>query len=128
MKYLVALFGFIATIGCSAMAQQDVTVDEFEKAMTSEGVQVLDVRTPQEIKEGKIKGAAEADWRDENVFQQAILKLDRTKPVYIYCKSGGRSASAAAWLNNEGFKEVYNVKGGITAWKAQGKPVVVENE
>ncbi len=128
MKYLIALFGFVALMGCSAMGQQDVTVEEFEKAMATGQVQVLDVRTPQEIKEGKIKGAAEADWRNENAFQQEILKLDRNKPVYIYCRSGGRSSSAAAWLSNEGFKEVFNVTGGLTEWKAKGKPVVTETE
>lgn len=128
MKYLLSLFAFVALIGCSSLAQNNVSVDDLETAMKSEGVQVLDVRTPGEISEGKIKGAAEADWQNEQVFQQEILKLDRSKPVYIYCRSGGRSASAAAWLTNEGFKEVYNVEGGITAWKKKGKPIVKENE
>ena len=43
--------------------------------------------------------------------------LDKEKPVYLYCRSGKRSASAAEKLKEAGFTEVYNLKGGILAWK-----------
>ena len=50
--------------------------------------------------------------------------LDKQKPVLVYCLSGGRSASAAELLSEKGFKEVYNLEGGILKWDAANKPLV----
>jgi thiol-disulfide isomerase/thioredoxin len=57
------------------------------------------------------------------IFEERIKYLDKNKPVYTYCLVGGRSAAAAARLREEGFKEVYNLQGGITAWKKAELPV-----
>lgn len=71
---------------------------EFKAAFEAdENAVVLDVRTPDEIAEGKIEGAIELNFFDDN-FQQEVLKLDANKSYYIYCRSGRRSANACAFL------------------------------
>lgn len=81
---------------------------------------LLDVRTPGEIAGGKIADeAVEMDFYEDN-FQEKLESLDKNKPVYVYCKAGGRSSSAAKMLIDKGFKEVYNINGGIGAWQASG--------
>lgn len=103
-----------------------VSVNDFEKAVQPGTVQVLDVRTPQEFATGYIKGAVNADWQNQNQFADAVKKLDKTAPVYLYCLSGVRSAKAADWLAANGFKEIINLDGGIKAWKAADKKVEIK--
>ncbi|WCL82519.1 rhodanese-like domain-containing protein [Saprospira sp. CCB-QB6] len=90
---------------------------EFKAAFEAdENAVVLDVRTPEEIAEGKIEGAIELNFFDDN-FQQEVLKLDANKSYYIYCRSGRRSASACAFLAQNGYAEVTNLDGGMMAWE-----------
>ena len=100
---------------------ENVNVEEFAKHM--EGAQLLDVRTPGEWNQGIIEGATMANIYDAN-FDAELAKLDKEKPVTVYCKSGGRSGQAMSKMNQLGFKEVYNLKGGIGAWKRADKPTV----
>ena len=61
---------------------------------------------------------------NDDDFASQVEKLDKTKPVFVYCKRGGRSASAAEILKEKGFTKVYNLDGGITAWIDEGQEVV----
>jgi phage shock protein E len=88
-----------------------------------EGAQLLDVRTPDEWNEGIIEGATMSNFYDEG-FEASISTLDKEKPVAVYCKSGGRSGKAMSLMNKLGFKEVYNLDGGIGAWNKASKPTV----
>lgn len=81
-------------------------------------VQLIDVRTPQEFGEGAIDGAINHNVHDAD-FQQQLEQYDKTKPILVYCKSGGRSAQAAETCENAGFKEIYDLSGGYTAWNKQ---------
>lgn len=83
---------------------------------------LLDVRTPGEYNDGHIKGALNIDWYSPD-FQNEVAKLDKNKPLFIYCKSGGRSRQAAQVLSSMGFKEIYDLQGGITSWKNDGMPL-----
>lgn len=83
---------------------------------------ILDVRTPQELAEGYISGAVNIDYSSSN-FKEDLNKLDKSKPVYVYCRSGRRSANAMSLLNNLGFTEVYNLNGGIISWAQAGLPI-----
>lgn len=96
--------------------------DDFEKNMTQKDVQLVDVRTAEEYNEGHIKNAQNIDFLGEN-FEEGIAKLDKSKPVYVYCKSGGRSTMAGNRLADLGFTTIVNLDGGITKWQAKGKPV-----
>ena len=97
-------------------------VHAFEKAIVEKDVQVLDVRTMDEYKSGHLKDAFLADWTKKEEFKDRVSSLDKRKPVYLYCLSGGRSSAAAKWLNENGFV-AYNMEGGIAAWKRAEKPV-----
>lgn len=91
--------------------------------MKKEGVQIVDVRTPQEVSFGIIEGAKTIDFYDPK-FADKISALDKTKPIIVYCAVGGRSASAASKLENLGFKEIYDLKGGYRGWQGAGFPTV----
>ena len=120
--FKVALF---LLISCSSSAQKKTTIkaDEYEKATQTKTVQLVDVRRPEEFKEGHLKGAVLANWQDPANFKEVTDKLDKSKPVYVYCKAGVRGDKAADWLTQNGFKEVVNLEGGIQSWKDAGKPV-----
>lgn len=100
----------------------DATAFE-QKINTEKNIQLIDVRTPDEYVQGFIAKAQNIDWNDNN-FEIEVAKLDKTKPTYIYCLAGGRSASAASKLSNLGFTQVYELKGGMNAWRNASKPVV----
>jgi rhodanese-related sulfurtransferase len=116
---LVLVFANIQTIA----QKTDLSSEEFEKGIANADIQILDVRTQGEYNTGHIKNAFLADWTQHDVFEERIKYLDKNKPVYTYCLVGGRSGAAAVRLREAGFKEVYNLQGGIKAWKEASKPV-----
>lgn len=124
-KSRLLLLGFSALLlSCQSGAQQkDLTPDEFEKGISNNNIQILDVRTQEEYNSGHIKNALLADWTKRQVFEERVKSLDKNKPVYTYCLVGGRSSAAAARLREEGFTQVYNLQGGIKSWKEAAKPV-----
>lgn len=101
----------------------DISVEEFKAGISRENIQVLDVRTQDEYNSGHIAGSFLADWTDPGVFAERVKSLDKHKPVYTYCLSGARSRSAAAQLRREGFREVYNLAGGVIAWSRASLPL-----
>ena len=117
---LIAAF-FIAS--CSSNAQ-NVDANTFEQKINAGGVQVLDVRTAGEYNGSHLKNVMLADWTDKAQFAERTKYLDKNKTLLVYCAGGGRSGQAAVWLKEQGFKEVVNLQGGITAWNGAGKPVV----
>jgi rhodanese-related sulfurtransferase len=82
---------------------------------------VLDVRTDAEYRAGFLAGAKNVDVTRSG-FEQAIAKLDKRKPVLVYCAVGGRSAKAARILKDNGFV-VFDLAGGYTAWQQARYPV-----
>ena len=62
------------------------------------------------------------DFWDAN-FDANIKKLDKSKPIIVYCKSGGRSAKCASKLAAKGFEKIYDLKGGFSQWKLRGKEI-----
>ncbi|MGB0431368.1 MAG: rhodanese-like domain-containing protein, partial [Bacteroidia bacterium] len=89
----------------------------FEKQMKDKPGIILDVRTPDEYRQGHIDGSLLIDWYSKD-FDTKVAELDKSKPIYVYCHVGGRSASAMKKLTKQlGFTEVYNLKGGIVAWR-----------
>lgn len=97
-----------------------VGVEEFAKVISKKNVRLIDVRTPKEYAEGHIKGA-------ENIDVKAADFSEKTKTVRgnvaVYCARGVRSLNAANILAAQGCK-VYNLDGGLIAWKQAGKPVI----
>lgn len=103
---------------------QQVDVAGAEKLIAEKAdLQILDVRTPGEVAGGTIAGAEKINVFDADFDAQATSKLDKTKPILVYCKVGGRSANAATKLEALGFSSIYNLQGGMNAWNGAGKPV-----
>lgn len=82
---------------------------------------VVDVRTPNEFAQGHLVNAINVNLNSAD-FQQQIGKLDKSKPVFVYCLSGGRSSSAMSTMLSIGFKEVYNLAGGMMKWRMANLP------
>ena len=93
------------------------------KSTIDQGKAVLvDVRTPAEFSNGHIAGATNIDWTADN-YQAGFAKLDKDKPVLLYCHSGGRSEQALEYLLGRGY-QVQHLGGGFAAWRKSGLPVV----
>jgi thioredoxin len=119
VPYLFVLF----LSACSSNLIQVLNVNEFEKQLiATKGEQLIDVRTPQEFEKYRIQSAKNIDFRSPN-FRNEIEKLDKTKPVLIYCLSGVRSKSASEVFKEAGFEVIYDLEGGINAWSKAGKPI-----
>jgi rhodanese-related sulfurtransferase len=86
---------------------------------------ILDVRENSEVKDGLILGAIHIPLGG---LKSRLAELDefKTKPVIVGCRSGHRSATACGQLKKEGFETVYNLKGGVLAWKNAGMPLQKE--
>jgi len=95
---------------------ENLGVDEARKIHQSGDATFLDVRTPAEIAEGKIKGALEIDYKSSD-FAEQLKRLDKDTKYIVYCRSGGRSAKSVKILKEQGFKSVHNMLGGYTEWK-----------
>jgi rhodanese-related sulfurtransferase len=124
-KLIFCLLCFLSIVGCdNSTAQTKLSPDDFEKLIqTDKNVQLVDVRTPQEMANGHIEKAVNINIADAD-FQAKMSQLDKTKPVAVYCGVGGRSGKAAAILTTLGFTKIYDLQGGMTAWKSKNKAVV----
>lgn len=110
---------------CTAQpSHTDLNVATFEKALQSGDAQLVDVRTPAEYKSGHLEGALLVDWSGSQ-FSEGISKLDKDKPVLLYCASGRRSAAARDAMEKAGFKDVKHLADGIGSWRKAGKQVVL---
>lgn len=122
---LILLVSALTFFSCSnGQGNQKIPVEQFEKKLAdTQDAILLDVRTPGEFSERHLNNALNIDFNADD-FEKRIESLDKTKPVFVYCLSGGRSTGAANALAAKGFKTVYNMEGGILAWANAGKPVV----
>jgi thioredoxin len=82
---------------------------------------LVDVRTPEEFAKGHLANAVNINWNSTDFITQ-IEKLDRSKPVLVYCHSGRRSAEAASKMRALGFTEVLELEGGIMKWRETRLP------
>jgi len=117
------IFFVIIFFNClSISAQTILNADEFDKKLkASKDAQVLDVRTKGEYSENHLANSYNADYNNLQQFNERIKFLDKNKPVFVYCLAGGRSAEASKILNEQGFKEVYDLKGGMRSWMNSNK-------
>ena len=104
---------------------KNVKVAAFDKLRQTGTNVVLDVRTKKEFQDGHLPGAMLIDFMGDD-FEKEIAKLDKNKTYLIHCASGGRSARACKKMEQLGFKSLYNLEGGLTAWEKAGKPVEKE--
>ncbi len=124
--YILSLLLLLVTTSCeeksTASEIQVVSTEEMETLLELDDVQLVDVRTPEEYKEGYIEKSQNIDYQSPT-FLEDISRLDKTKPVLVYCQSGGRSARCAEKLKEAGFIKIYDLEGGISKWKHEGNDV-----
>jgi rhodanese-related sulfurtransferase len=84
---------------------------------------ILDIRTPEEFKDGHIEGAVNVDFRSPN-FGTEIDRFDKNKTYLVYCRTGNRTYSAVTLMGPLGFRSMVRLAGDFTGWKSAGLPVV----
>lgn len=126
MKKLSILFGLTVILFFTACKDNSVaqeirvlTPTEFHDATANKAVQLVDVRTPEEFAEGHLENALNINI-SETDFITEVEKLNLDEPIYLYCRSGKRSAKAALILKDVGFKEIYDMQGGFLHWESDG--------
>lgn len=121
MKKYSFLILFLA-LGVSPLFAQVLDVESFSSKIAElPQALLLDVRTSGEFGGGHLPKATNIDFRSEG-FAKEIDKLDKNKPVLIYCLSGGRSAQAAELMRSKGF-QVTELKGGYLKWTTKMMPL-----
>ena len=122
---IIACAVFAASFGL-APAAEPVTVRPEAAAVwlaKTPTAQILDVRTKEEFATGHLAKSLLIPWTDKDFKTRAAKELDPAKPILVYCRSGRRSAEAAAALASIGFSTVQNLGGGVIAWQKAGKPI-----
>lgn len=120
--------------GRNPAARHDTAAESFKSINPKEAKQLidtqknlllLDVRTPQELKNGAIPGSRLVPFW---AIIRNQLNLPKDKPIMLICAVGGRSYAAGKTLEKYGYKKIYNLSGGITAWKKAGLPLQYEDK
>jgi rhodanese-related sulfurtransferase len=132
-KFYLIFFLFLFQ-SCASPAQEkevqslpiELEVSEASELIAQGDLLLLDVRTPGEVSQGYIEGAQNINISTWEEFKAGVDKLDKTEPVMVYCRVGGRSHKAAVYLVESGFTQVYDIKGGILAWNDAGEPLIKE--
>lgn len=118
LKYIFIAFSLFAFLSCKVEKSEYKNISTKELKVLIEkdkNIQLLDVRTPKECSKGTIKNALEVDVTNSNFENKVEEVLDKNKPVYVYCRSGGRSKIASKMLAEKGYT-TYNIVGGYMDW------------
>lgn len=100
-----------------------ITANELQELINKKpDLQLVDVRTIGEYKSGHLSKSVLIDYYKSD-FKAKLQKLDKDKPIAVYCAIGGRSNSALRILKRLGFKEAYDLSGGIQAWREKKLPI-----
>jgi rhodanese-related sulfurtransferase len=121
-SFLLLLPLLLSACGTASHETHSLSPAAFAARLHEPGVQLIDVRSPGEFNGGHLANATNLD-QNAGQVQASSGKLDKSKPVLLYCASGRRSAAAWEFLTEQGFKDVVDLQGGIHAWTAAGKPL-----
>jgi len=126
MKKVIAMLASVLLLaGCASGATgvTNMNVEDFSKKTAESGVVILDVRTPGEFMTGHIQDAQNIDF-ESGSFESQIESLDKNGTYAVYCRSGNRSGQAVKVMQDAGFKNIYNLNGGVIDWANTGLPLV----
>lgn len=126
---IIGFLFFVHFVFAQSKDKSLLSINDFE-AKLQENIgfaQLIDVRTPEEYMRGHLKRAINLNFNDDNFEDIVKAKLDKTRPVFVYCFSGRRSTDAATFLRDLGFKEVYDMAGGFAKWTSSSKPYASNN-
>ncbi len=129
MNRVIRHFGIIVFVLLITSCQENhgdtvqlITVSEMKSLMQLGDVQLVDVRSEKEFASGHISRAQNIVYLGDN-WEKEFSKLDREKPVLVYCERGGRSKRCTNKLVAAGFQKIYDLEGGIQQWKFAGEPL-----
>jgi len=91
-----------------------------ERIATGDDVLLVDIRTPAEIAQGAIPDAMRLPM---HLIPIRINELPKDRDLVLYCRSGARSYQACAYMMQQGYDRVLNLRGGIIAWARHGYPI-----
>lgn len=125
-KLFILLLISILVHGCATGQTKNgagkLSATEFSRKIDELSTElILDVRSPGEFSTGHLQNAINWDWNGSD-FDKQLSTLDKSKPVFVYCQAGGRSSSAADKMRSVGFKQVYEMEGGIRKWREANLP------
>ncbi len=124
---LSMLSGCVSTTAPPEKAKYvDITIQQGKEMINRGEVFILDVRRQDEYDAGRIRGSTRIPVQDISgeELNKSLSEIPRDKKILVYCRTGHRSTQASEILVNNGFKEVYNMKGGIVEWTNAGYEVV----
>jgi len=122
--YIVFLYSFAS---CNNDNNNLVSAIKFSEIISNDkSVIIIDVRTPDEFNKGHLKNSLNVNWFDEN-FDENLNIFSKDLPVMVYCLSGGRSSKANERIKSLGFKNVYELDGGILEWRKNKLPEATLN-
>ena len=119
---LILMTGFLSCNNSANPLKPNEAIREMTASEAHELIQnnndvfLIILRTPREIKGGLIDNAITIDFKNSN-FKSEIAQLDKEKTYLIYCKAGGRSSKVCKAMNEMGFKNLINMKGGYTEYR-----------
>ena len=117
---IVTSFLILSCRGQESKKIESVSPETFAKKIKeTKNAQILDVRTPEEFASDHIDNAANVNWLADDFVAKSDA-YDKSKPVFVYCKSGARSQKASEKLKELGFKTIYTLEGGMLKWNAAG--------
>ena len=116
-KYLVLLLLPLLVFSQeNTNAYEVLSYDDFKNQISKNDVLLFDVRTMEEFNSGHLKGSVNIDFYDEKLFDKFFKKVKKSKPIYIYCRSGNRSQKSSEILKKLGFVKIYDLEGGYKNW------------
>ena|SRR5689334_1549199 len=126
--YAASLLALVCFAHAAEIPEKDqkpvkhVNPKEAERLISEHKVTIIDIRTPDEFKDGHIAGATNINYLGTN-FAQAISSLAKTNSYLVHCAVGGRSTRSLKIFNQQNFESIYHLDGGLEAWKEAGLPV-----
>ena len=124
-SFVLVVVSFVI-VSCNGQSSKNIKIVDpvsFTKEIeNTSNAQILDVRTPEEFAIEHLQKAENVNWLSAD-FATNTTKYDKSKPIFVYCMSGGRSKKAAEKLSELGFTKIYELQGGIMKWNAAGLSV-----
>ena len=130
MKKILFLLSITFLFSCGNTNSQiieDINAEKFHQLIEKGDGIIIDVRTSQEFNSGHIIDATNIDFYSDD-FTDKLKIVRKDIPIYVYCRSGGRSSSAANKMEKLGFTKVYNLLGGIGSWQSEGYKTIKSKE
>ena len=115
-KYFFLLFSLFVFSQENTQVYEVLSYDDFKNQISNDNVLLFDLRTMDEFNSGHLKGSINIDFYEEKLFEKKKKKVNKSKPIYIYCRSGNRSKKSSEKLKNLGFFKVFDLEGGYKNW------------